>query len=318
LTANAAKTDEIEAARHVAYVAAAFLSGTADHNALRAAVEDWQRRRAALSKQAFRQPTSGRAASRGEGASQGFAKQTPLFGDQAEVEPVTKTASRSDEDVKIRVLIALRALGLHGKTEHRLPAHAETARSGLFPADVVVVVNRRPVVAIEAKHRAETMGVRQRANYARCGIPAVVVTADTVDEVARAILEYVLDGVALPAEHVITAEPAERRQRTTWLTPFGEGWATAYEGTPPWGQLGRYLKPLVEKHGPALVLERWVRYLTNTEARFASPARFASTFGAWGQGDGPSSRNLSPIDPRPGEDVDGYIGRLAAGRAVSR
>lgn len=72
-----------------------------------------------------------------------------------------------------------------------------------------------------------------------------------------------------------------KKRPDTWLTPYGQDWTEAYGGEPAWGELATYLRPLDEKHGLAHVRPRWCRYLAETEARFASPARFAKTFGAW-------------------------------------
>jgi len=73
----------------------------------------------------------------------------------------------------------------------------------------------------------------------------------------------------------------KRGGRTTWLTPFGEAWETQYGGQPAYGQLGKALKPLVDTHGDAIVLRHWRHYLAQTEAEYASPSRFAQTFGRW-------------------------------------
>ena len=68
--------------------------------------------------------------------------------------------------------------------------------------------------------------------------------------------------------------------KKTWLTPFGEVWTETYDGEPPYGRLGKALKPLVAKHGDA-VLPAWKTYCKATEAKFASAERFAQTYGAW-------------------------------------
>lgn len=114
-------------------------------------------------------------------------------------------------------------------------------------------------------------------------------------------------------------DPAERRKADTWLTPYGEAWAERY-GCPlqtvPWGQLARYLKPLHDLHGLELVLARWRNYLSATEARYASPARFAATFGEWDDPDGASRRD--PFAPKPGESVDDYMHRFGGGGRATR
>ncbi len=69
--------------------------------------------------------------------------------------------------------------------------------------------------------------------------------------------------------------------RPTWLTPFVDVWIETYGGKPPYGQLAKALKPLVDEYGHEQVLAHWRAYCSRTEARFASPARFAQTFGTW-------------------------------------
>ena len=76
--------------------------------------------------------------------------------------------------------------------------------------------------------------------------------------------------------------------RENWVTILGADWRQAYDGEPPWGQIGKHLKPLMEKPFSEVQIH-WRHYLKETPARFASPARFAATFGAWA----PPSR--SPI-----------------------
>jgi len=186
-----ARSDELHALRHIAYVLSAYLGGTADHNALRLALQEYWRCYDTLSRGAFRRSNGGSAGTTGGDASHcAVAKQPPRITPHANIgtQPETATAViRGDEDVKIRMLIALRELGLHGRTEMRLPAHAATSRSGTFPADIVVVQDKQPRVAIEAKASANTMGKRQRENYAQCGLPAVLVTARSVETAAQAI-----------------------------------------------------------------------------------------------------------------------------------
>lgn len=106
---------------------------------------------------------------------------------------------------------------------------------------------------------------------------------------------------------------SDRRRRETWLTPFGSAWSQRY-GCPletvPWGQLARSLKSLVDEFGSDAVIARWANYLAATEARFASPSRFASTYGAWER---PAvAHGAVALEPVQGEDVDAYISRQNA------
>lgn len=79
----------------------------------------------------------------------------------------------------------------------------------------------------------------------------------------------------------IVAAPRRRSGTPTWLTPFWETWQDRYDGDPPAGPLAKALKPLVDKHGSEVVAAAWARYVAETEAEYASPSRFASTFGNW-------------------------------------
>jgi hypothetical protein len=67
-----------------------------------------------------------------------------------------------------------------------------------------------------------------------------------------------------------------------WVQTLGEAWIKIYGGIPSYGQIGKHLKPLVESQPFEVVEGHWGRYLAATEPRFASPARFAQTFGGWG------------------------------------
>ena len=77
--------------------------------------------------------------------------------------------------------------------------------------------------------------------------------------------------------------------RATWLSQFAATWTARYDGAPAFGVLAKHLSPLVDANGIPMVLEHWTRYLAATEAQYASPARFAQTFGAWGVAGLPSA-----------------------------
>jgi hypothetical protein len=66
-----------------------------------------------------------------------------------------------------------------------------------------------------------------------------------------------------------------------WSREACDAWMSRYGGTAPGGQIGKALKPLVERHGWPDVLPAWLNYLMQTDAQYASPARFASTYGQW-------------------------------------
>ena len=72
--------------------------------------------------------------------------------------------------------------------------------------------------------------------------------------------------------------------RRTWLTPYAQAWTEAYGGAPIMGKLAKSLRPLDEAHGPGETLTRWLRYLSETPAEYASAAKFSETFGRWAFG----------------------------------
>lgn len=90
----------------------------------------------------------------------------------------------------------------------------------------------------------------------------------------------------------------EKRKKESWLAEFGAVWLQAYGGLMNFGVAARYLKPLVEMHGKQKVVEHFRHYLSQTEARYVSIARFAETFGAW---------NPRESKKRTGEKTDDQI-----------
>lgn len=67
----------------------------------------------------------------------------------------------------------------------------------------------------------------------------------------------------------------------TWVTPYFNAWIARYQGEPAIGPLVKGLAPLRKRYAAATILTAWKNYLATTEAAYASPARFASTFGTW-------------------------------------
>jgi hypothetical protein len=69
---------------------------------------------------------------------------------------------------------------------------------------------------------------------------------------------------------------------SSWSHEASDAWAQRFDGTAPGGRIGRALKALERRgRGWAEVRDAWNRYLEQTEARFASPERFAATYGQW-------------------------------------
>lgn len=73
----------------------------------------------------------------------------------------------------------------------------------------------------------------------------------------------------------------ERPKRVTWLTPFEEIWKRHYPAgsLPEYGAMGKYLAPLVRRHGSPDVEREVERYLAETPSAFVSWPKFATTYG---------------------------------------
>ena len=89
------------------------------------------------------------------------------------------------------------------------------------------------------------------------------------------------------ADHAAHGEPGEPRRAAViapvvaWSREACDDWISRFGGTAPGGQIGKAMKPLVDRHGWLAVRAAWQSYLGQTEAEYASPTRFASTFGRW-------------------------------------
>lgn len=69
--------------------------------------------------------------------------------------------------------------------------------------------------------------------------------------------------------------------REHWVREACTDWAAATKGEPPFARIGAGLKPLVIQHGWDQVRRAWKQYLQVTLVQYASPQRFAMTYGAW-------------------------------------
>lgn len=125
---------------------------------------------------------------------------------------------------------------------------------------------------------------------------------------SRVTIETNAPGVQSPE-----SRPSTRAVRASWLTPYIDAWITQYGGKPSAGILARHLKPLHDEHGPDKTLTHWKHYLKSTEAPFASPARFSTTFGSW------SAARVPGLPPGVKDDERLYDDNgqpTAAGRAM--
>lgn len=68
---------------------------------------------------------------------------------------------------------------------------------------------------------------------------------------------------------------------TSHLAPFAAVWLSRYGGHMAFGEAAKALKPLLDSHGAAAVLVAWTNYCDETDGQYASPTRFAATYGRW-------------------------------------
>lgn len=73
-----------------------------------------------------------------------------------------------------------------------------------------------------------------------------------------------------------------------WTSQAGDIWQEVMGGEMSYGRIAAALKPLVEKHSAAEVLEWWRKYLVHTKgegrAAYATPENFASRYATWKAG----------------------------------
>jgi len=81
-----------------------------------------------------------------------------------------------------------------------------------------------------------------------------------------------------------------------WSREACDAWIGRFGGTAPGGQIGKALKPLVDRHGWSEVATAWRSYLTQTDAEYASPSRFAATYGRWSGTAPPGTAHESSAD----------------------
>lgn len=121
-----------------------------------------------------------------------------------------------------------------------------------------------------------------------------------------------------------TTSDSKRKSKSSgppWTVEAAKIWSDATGGTAPFGRIGKALKPLIERHGTIPVFQAFERYLRSTDIQFASPERFASTFGRWSSertttGSRKTVRDDDPriVSPRTIEDL--VYATLAYGGAI--
>lgn len=105
----------------------------------------------------------------------------------------------------------------------------------------------------------------------------------------------------------------------TWLTPYYELWERVV-GSPPIGVAGTLAKMVTQLleagYEEPTVLAHLERYLRETPVAYLNLSKWAATFAAWAPAQRGATRGSDSMEMLPGEDIDGYIGRLY--RATSR
>lgn len=113
------------------------------------------------------------------------------------------------------------------------------------------------------------------------------------------------DGAGDPMSLQIAAKRTAIAKQSTWTKEACDEWKARYGGTAPGGRIGKAIKPLVAAHGWGQVSPAWQKYLENTEAKYASPQRFADTYGSW------SGAKPDPIAaPGRGARTDAFVARV--------
>lgn len=88
----------------------------------------------------------------------------------------------------------------------------------------------------------------------------------------------------------------ERTAAPSWSREACDDWRARFGGTAPGGRIGNALLPLVKTHGWPTVRGAWRSYLEQAEAEYASPQRFAATFGRWNGTGAPARTRVTPTD----------------------
>ncbi len=87
--------------------------------------------------------------------------------------------------------------------------------------------------------------------------------------------------IAPPPARAASPPHLASRKSKPWSVEACDDWIAAYRGTAPGGRIGKALSPLVKANGWTSVQAAWRSYLAQTEAEYASPQRFAATYGRW-------------------------------------
>jgi len=95
---------------------------------------------------------------------------------------------------------------------------------------------------------------------------------------------------------VAAVASTETADTSNWVGQAAAAWKEVLKGTPPYGRIGKALKPLVDEHGAPTVVRVWRRYLSQEPGRYVTPEQFASKYGTWESPRGESSRMVTKVD----------------------
>jgi hypothetical protein len=88
-------------------------------------------------------------------------------------------------------------------------------------------------------------------------------------------------------EEQITASAASASAPVSWSAAACDAWTDHFGGRAPGGEIGKHLKPVVDKYGAAEVIQQWDAYLDahvrQNRAQFAKAADFAQRYGYYKQ-----------------------------------
>ena len=147
-----------------------------------------------------------------------------------------------------------------------------------------------------AKVGAPSAGRPQDSGRTSGGNPDATVTGTvTTTTKPSAAAASVADGVRDPETPDRRKESRRQRKpkpaateeaavpRENWLDVVAAVWHAKFSAASafPWGKAGKQLAPLKERP-PGEVADRLARYLDSTDARYLNLAKFAETYGAWG------------------------------------
>jgi hypothetical protein len=105
---------------------------------------------------------------------------------------------------------------------------------------------------------------------------------------------------------------------STWPALVVAMWEKHTSGVLQFGPTGRQLKPLVEKHGEAVVVAALERYLLQQEPTYRTLNNFSSNFGRWLDASATARTNgprVGPLDD-PLVSADEFMAEVSAGRVM--